>query len=92
MIDLEQHQRTLRRAHATWASVVIALVLIMLGMAASTEQPEGVCSGIGWGCELSGAALAGFVAMLIVPVAVVVLPVGHLLISAVGGVLRHRRG
>lgn len=80
----------MRRAHSVWALVVVVVVGVMLGAAASTEQPEGVCTGIGWGCQVSGSDLAVLVAMLVVTVAVVILLIGHGVISAIGSMVWRR--
>jgi hypothetical protein len=61
---------------------------LILISAATTDQPDGQCSGLGWGCTLSGGDLAWFIAAFLIPPAVVVLIVGHL---AIWAVQRHRR-
>lgn len=66
--------------HVIWDCVVIAVVALILVGAANTDHPENQCSGIGWGCTLSGGDLAAFVAFLIVPPALFVLTAGHLVI------------
>src|SRR6185436_5527075 len=66
--------------HVIWACLVIAVVAVLLVAAASTEQPEGQCSGIGRGCTLSGGDLAELVAAFILPPAFVVLMAGHVVI------------
>jgi len=69
-------------AHVVWASVVIGVVAIVLLAVAQTENPNPAdqCEGIGWGCQLYGGDLAGFVAMFLVPIALVILLIGHFLI------------
>lgn len=66
--------------HVIWVVVVGAVVTTVLVVVAGTDRPEGQCDGIGWGCTMSGEDVAGFVALLIVPPAAVVLAVGHLVI------------
>lgn len=69
--------------HVIWGCVVVAVVALLLVAVGETAHPESQCSGIGWGCTLSGGDLAAFVALLIVPPALIVLAVGHLVIWAV---------
>jgi len=58
--------------------VVATTILVALG---SRDRPEGACSGIGFGCQLWGADLAGFAALFIVPIALAVMLLGHLFIA-----------
>ncbi len=67
------------------------MVTALLVAIAQTDQPEGQCTGLGFGCTISGADLAAFAAMYIVPVALVLLAVGHAVIALVQN-LRRRRG
>jgi hypothetical protein len=69
--------------HLCWAGLVSTIVAGLLLAAASTTQPEGQCEGLGFGCTISGADLAAFVAIFIVPIALAVLVIGHLVITIV---------
>jgi CHASE2 domain-containing sensor protein len=72
-----------RWPHVIWATIVVAVVSVFLFAVSRTEQPAGQCSGLGWGCTLSGGDLAAFTATLIVPPAVLVLLIGHVIIAIV---------
>jgi len=67
--------------HAIWAAIVIAPFLFVLVSVFQTEIGPGRCSGIGWGCELSGADGAGIVLIFFGIPALIALLVGHLVIG-----------
>ncbi|MGB5187504.1 MAG: hypothetical protein WBO84_10305 [Acidimicrobiia bacterium] len=69
--------------HAIWAAMVIVPFLFVLVSVFQTEIGPGECSGIGWGCELSGADGAGIVLIFLGIPALVVLLLGHLVIGLV---------
>ena len=71
------------RAHLAWAVVVVGGFALMLGAAALSEQPEGTCSGIGWGCTVSGPDAALLLLFFMGPLVLGVLLVGHLAIGVV---------
>ena len=71
------------RAHIGWAALVVGVFALVLGGAALSEQPEGSCSGIGFGCELSGPDLAWLILVFLGPLVLGVLLAGHLVIGAV---------
>ena len=71
------------RAHLAWAVVMVGGLALMLGGAALSEQPEGTCSGIGWGCTVSGPDSAVLLLFFLGPVAAAVLLAGHLVIGVV---------
>ena len=77
-------------SHLIWAGFIVSVVAALLIAVAQTDQPAGQCSGLGWGCTLSGADLAAFAAMLVVPIALVVMAIGHVLVAFVQS-LRKRR-
>jgi len=78
-----RHARLAVWPHVVWAGLVVTVVVAVLLAAASTTQPDGQCTGIGWGCTVSGGDLAALLAVFLVPPAVIVLLVGHLTIWAV---------
>ena len=75
--------------HIVWATFVIGVVAVILVAAGQTHMSEGDCSGIGFGCSLYGADVAGFLAIIIVPPAIGILVVGHALIAATRRIARH---
>jgi len=76
------------RTHVCWAGFVIGgFVLVLIG-AALSGQPEGSCSGIAFGCRLSGPDLALLLAIFVGPVVLVALGVGHTVIGLVHAVTR----
>ena len=46
------------RAQMGWAALVVGVFALVLGGAALDDQPEGSCSGFGFGCQLAGPGLA----------------------------------
>jgi hypothetical protein len=76
------------RAHMGWAILVVGLFAVMLTGAALSDQPEGTCSGIGWGCELAGPDLALLILMFVGPLVLGVLVAGHALIGIVHMIAR----
>ena len=71
------------RAHIGWAALVVGVFALVLGGAALSSQPEGSCSGIGFGCELAGPDLALLLLIFVGPVVLGVLLAGHIVIAAV---------
>lgn len=69
------------RAHTIWALGVVGSTIALLTTAASNKR-DGACNGIALGCEPE--VIAFFAALIIVPVAVLVLLIGHVVIAAVG--------
>ena len=85
-MDPTNHTREARLSpwpHVMWFGLVAGFVGVILLAAGSTDHPEGQCSGIGWGCTLSGGDLAAFVGGYLVPPALIVLGLGHLVIAAI---------
>lgn len=76
------------RTHLCWASFVVGGFLLALVGAAVSRQPEGTCSGIGFGCQLSGPDLAVLIAIFIGPMVLVALGAGHALIGIAHAVIR----
>ena len=62
--------------YVVW-TLVVAIPVAGILVGAAQTKPSGPCEGIGFGCSLSGSAMAGFIAVLVVPVAIVVLVVGY---------------
>lgn len=56
-----------------YVAMLLSLLVLAAVIAASTPQPDGACSGIGFGCSLYGWDLAGFLLMIVgLPYAVAV--------------------
>ena len=74
-----------------WFVVVAGTVTLLLVYVAQVNKARpGECDGIGFGCSLHGADAAGFAALYVVPIALVVLALGHTTIALVAH--RARRG
>jgi uncharacterized integral membrane protein len=71
------------RAHMGWAALVVGVFALVLGGAVLSDQPEGSCSGIGFGCELAGPDLALLILIFVGPAVLGVLLAGHIVIAAV---------
>ena len=69
------------RAHLCWASVVLGVFLVALIGAAVSQQPEGTCTGIGFGCQVSGPDMALLLLLFGGPVVLAVLALGHAVIG-----------
>ncbi len=69
--------------HLIWFLAVALPVTWLIIGAGQTEQQPGQCSGIGWGCSLSGSDAAAFVAIIVVPPALAILAIGHGVIGVV---------
>lgn len=66
-----------------WAALIVGVFALVLGGAALSGQPEGTCSGIGFGCELAGPDLALLLLIFVGPMVLGVLLAGHIVIAAV---------
>jgi len=66
-----------RIAHVTWFAIVAIFSAVTLIGAYRSEQPEGRCTGIGWGCTVSGPDLAGLIAIFAGPFVVAIWLAGH---------------
>ena len=75
--------------HAVWFALPIIVYAGMVLAAGQTKPTPGVCSGIGWGCELSGSDAAAFAAILLALPAIGVLLAGHIVIAVVRRVRRN---
>jgi len=72
------------RAHLLWLVVVAGTVaLTLVHVAQVTKARPGDCDGIGFGCSLHGADAAVFAALYVVPIALVVLALGHTIIALI---------
>lgn len=63
--------------------MIVVLYLAAIFVAGQTEPTPGVCSGLGWGCEVSGSDAAGLAAVLLAGPGVTVLVVGYVVIAVV---------
>lgn len=71
-------------AHLLWFVVVAGTAaLLLVHVAQITKARPGECDGIGFGCSLHGADAAGFAAIAVVPIALLVLALGHAIIAVV---------
>jgi hypothetical protein len=76
--------------HAVWAAIVLVPLTFLTIVLAMSKPAEGQCSGIGWGCELTGTdAAAIFLIIIGIPVAVIWLA-GHGIIAFVQWRKRNR--
>ena len=72
------------RAHLLWLVVVAGTVaLTLVHVAQVTKARPGDCDGIGFGCSLHGVDAAGFAAIFVVPIALVVMAIGHVTIALI---------
>jgi len=72
------------RAHLLWLVVVAGTVaLTLVHVAQVTKARPGDCDGIGFGCSLHGADAVVFAALYVVPIALVVLALGHTIIALI---------
>jgi hypothetical protein len=79
-------------AHAIWTVVVAgAVASILFQIAEATKAQRGDCDGIGFGCSLHGVDAAGFAAILVVPIALVVMAIGHVTIALLARAAAARR-
>lgn len=63
--------------------LIIASVLTLLALVSANEQSEGICIGIGWGCEPEATTVVALVAIFLVPLATIILVFGHVIIWAI---------
>jgi hypothetical protein len=75
--------------HLVWAGFIVSVVAALLVAVAQSATPHAECGGYGLGC-MSGPALAAFTAMYVVPIALVVMAIGHVLIAFVQSLRRRR--
>ncbi len=75
--------------HAIWFALPVTVFIGLVVAAGRTKPTPGVCSGIGWGCELSGSDAAAVAAILLALPAVCVLLAGHVVIALVQRVRRN---
>ena len=83
-------RRAQRWVHGIWTVLIVgAAAAILIGAALSKPGPDD-CEGIGWGCNLYGGAAALFDAIVVVPIALLLLLVGNGIIAVVGRLARKR--
>lgn len=75
-----------------WAALVMSTTVGTLGVAWMSDNNPELCAGFGPGCDPVRNGIVIVAAIFALPISVLALLVGHLLISAIGGVLRHRHG
>jgi uncharacterized membrane protein len=76
--------------HAVWTLLIAGAATATLLSVALSKTPPGQCEGIGWGCSLHGGDAALFVAIFVVPIALVMLILGNAIIAVVAWLLRRR--
>lgn len=72
-----------RKPHVIWTLAVFIPAGAILLAASLTTLPDGQCSGIGFGCSLAGPDLAVLMAYVVVPPAVAIWIIGHVIILMV---------
>jgi hypothetical protein len=76
--------------HLIWFTSVVGIVSIFLVAVFQSAPGPGECEGLGSGCDPYGEFAAVYLAIYLVPAAIVLLLAGHVLIATVSG-YRHRR-
>lgn len=80
------HEAGRAAVHLVWFLFVTgATAAFLIFVAVKTRAHSGELNGIGFGASLHGSDAAGFFAIFVVPVAIVILLIGHGLIALIGG-------